>query len=141
MVYVKQESGQICEEMDVEGNDIVKLHAFDHVFGDNSSNQGIFDETASKLADSALDGFNTVLFMYGQTSSGTVSMLSLLPIPLCLLYVRLDIFQERHLLFLVLEVHPDWCILQWIMYTLELCPIKPWNMLFVCSTPNYTMKN
>ena len=49
---------------------MVKLHSFDYVFGDDSTNQMIFDLTASKLADSALDGFNTVLFMYGQTSSG-----------------------------------------------------------------------
>jgi len=56
--------------MDSTGEYPVKLHSFDHVFGDGSTNEIIFDMTASKLADAALDGFNTVLFMYGQTSSG-----------------------------------------------------------------------
>ena len=51
----------------------MKLHAFDHVFADDSTNETIFDMTASKLADAALDGFNTVLFMYGQTSSGIIT--------------------------------------------------------------------
>ena len=56
--------------MDSTGEYPVKLHSFDHVFGDGITNEIIFDMTASKLADAALDGFNTVLFMYGQTSSG-----------------------------------------------------------------------
>lgn len=56
--------------MDSTGDYPVKLHSFDHVFGDESTNEKIFDMTTSKLADAALDGFNSVLFMYGQTSSG-----------------------------------------------------------------------
>ena len=59
------------EEFDSSGEYPVKLHCYDHVFGDEATNQVIFDTVGCKLSDAALDGYNTVLFMYGQTSSGT----------------------------------------------------------------------
>ena len=40
------------------------------MFGDDSDNQYVFNTVAKPLVASALDGYNTVLFMYGQTSSG-----------------------------------------------------------------------
>ena len=43
---------------------------YDHVFGDDCNNEYVFNTLAKPLVASALDGYNTVLFMYGQTSSG-----------------------------------------------------------------------
>ena len=57
------------EELD-ENQSIVKNWGFDHVFGNECDNQYVFQTVGAKLVDAALDGYNTVLFMYGQTSSG-----------------------------------------------------------------------
>lgn len=47
-----------------------KIWPYDYAFGAECSNEYVFNATARKLVSSALDGYNTVLFMYGQTSSG-----------------------------------------------------------------------
>jgi centromeric protein E len=49
---------------------VTKNWGYDYVFGPSASNREIFDTVASHLIDSALEGYNTVMFMYGQTSSG-----------------------------------------------------------------------
>ncbi len=49
---------------------MAKNWGYDHVFGPGCSNQHIFDTVGASLIESALEGYNTVLFMYGQTSSG-----------------------------------------------------------------------
>ena len=56
------------QEINDEG-DGKKWH-YDHVFGDDCNNEYVFNTLAKPLVASALDGYNTVLFMYGQTSSG-----------------------------------------------------------------------
>jgi len=43
---------------------------YDHVFGNHCNNEFVFNTLAKPLVASALEGYNTVLFMYGQTSSG-----------------------------------------------------------------------
>ncbi|KAL9653638.1 hypothetical protein ABK040_009115 [Willaertia magna] len=43
---------------------------FDNVFGPSSSNAEIYDACARKIVDSCLQGYNGVVFAYGQTSSG-----------------------------------------------------------------------
>lgn len=57
------------QELGEEG-EVVKLWSYDHVFGPTLSNKFIFDEVGCPLVEAAMDGYNTVLFMYGQTSSG-----------------------------------------------------------------------
>jgi kinesin family member 3A len=52
---------------------VPKIWPYDFVFGNDATNEHVFNFTAKKLVSSALDGFNTVLFMYGQTSSGTMN--------------------------------------------------------------------
>ena len=42
----------------------------DYVFGNSCSNAFIFKTFGEPLINKALDGYNAVLFMYGQTSSG-----------------------------------------------------------------------
>ena len=53
-----------------EDGDPIKHWSYDNVFGPDSNNKFIFDTMGAKLVDSALEGYNSVLFMYGQTSSG-----------------------------------------------------------------------
>eukprot|EP01032_Pedospumella_encystans_P023492 gene23492-26596_t len=60
------------QELNEDGA-IVKHWSYDNVFGPDHNNKFIFDAMGAKLVDSALDGYNSVLFMYGQTSSGNVS--------------------------------------------------------------------
>jgi len=47
-----------------------KAYTFSHVFGENSSNEQLFDRICSPLVDSVIDGHNAVLIAYGQTGSG-----------------------------------------------------------------------
>jgi hypothetical protein len=67
--FDSSEDARNVQEKNEDGN-VVKNWSYDHVFGPESSNKSIFDEVGVDLVDSALGGFNSVLFMYGQTSSG-----------------------------------------------------------------------
>jgi len=53
-----------------ESGQVIKSWSYDHVFGPECSNLYIFNMMGSSLIDAAIEGYNTVLFMYGQTSSG-----------------------------------------------------------------------
>lgn len=44
--------------------------AYDHVFPAGFSNQGVYEEVASSIVQSSLDGINGTIFAYGVTSSG-----------------------------------------------------------------------
>ena len=48
----------------------MQYRAYDHAFGPSCTNASIFQTMGQSLVDAAVDGYNTVLFMYGQTSSG-----------------------------------------------------------------------
>jgi hypothetical protein len=47
-----------------------KVFAFDHVFGQRSSQRQVFDACVAALLDSFCDGFNSTVMGYGQTGSG-----------------------------------------------------------------------
>ena len=47
-----------------------QLYAFDAIFGEQASNQELFDTVARPLLSCALEGLNATIFAYGQTSSG-----------------------------------------------------------------------
>lgn len=69
-VYFSPSSdGSTVQELDENGV-VLKNWAYDNVFGPDCNNRDIFETSISKLVDAALEGYNTVVFMYGQTSSG-----------------------------------------------------------------------
>ena len=67
--FTPSDDNETVNEYDPDGN-IVKRWPYDYIFGDNNDNAYIFEQVGAKLVDAALEGYNTVMFMYGQTSSG-----------------------------------------------------------------------
>jgi kinesin family protein 18/19 len=51
-----------------------KQYAFDLVFGENSTQESVYGQTAKFLIHGVLDGYNATVFAYGQTGSGKVFM-------------------------------------------------------------------
>ena len=58
------------EDMTSGELDVVKNWSYDYCFGRDNDNKYIFHSVGSELVDASLDGYNAVMFMYGQTSSG-----------------------------------------------------------------------
>lgn len=80
-----------------EDGEALKHWSYDHVFGPDHNNKFIFDTMGAKLVDAALDGYNSVLFMYGQTSSGAYS------------YIGQEVpFLALIISFFRQNVHPIW---------------------------------
>jgi hypothetical protein len=75
--YFLQEDALNVYELD-EHDDVVKRWPFDHVFGPLCTNSFIYSAVGRPIVESALDGYNTVMFMYGQTSSGTLFLIYIL---------------------------------------------------------------
>eukprot|EP00930_Biecheleria_cincta_P052986 TRINITY_DN3829_c0_g1_i1.p1 TRINITY_DN3829_c0_g1~~TRINITY_DN3829_c0_g1_i1.p1 ORF type:complete len:1300 (+),score=334.38 TRINITY_DN3829_c0_g1_i1:26-3901(+) len=79
-----REGGTECLEVSKDGT--VILHAdgsppapfaFDHVFGQDSTQVEVFDTLGMPLLDKAFEGYNATVFAYGQTGSGkTHTMMS-----------------------------------------------------------------
>ena len=44
--------------------------AFDHVYGESSSQAELYETTARPVVDSCLEGYNATIFAYGQTGTG-----------------------------------------------------------------------
>lgn len=70
VAFSPSEDNRDVQELNEDG-EIVKRWSYDNVFGPDNNNKFIFDTMGAKLVDAALDGYNSVLFMYGQTSSGS----------------------------------------------------------------------
>lgn len=67
--FSSSEDARDVQELNEDG-DVVKHWSYDNVFGPENNNKFIFEAMGMKLVDAAMDGYNSVLFMYGQTSSG-----------------------------------------------------------------------
>ena len=67
--FAPSDDHETVDEYDLNDT-IIKRWPYDHIFGDNHDNHYIFEQVGTKLVDAALEGYNTVMFMYGQTSSG-----------------------------------------------------------------------
>jgi hypothetical protein len=70
--FVPTEDSRAVEELDCENGHRIKFWHYDTVYGPSTTNRGIFENVGIKICDAALDGFNAVGFLYGQTSSGNV---------------------------------------------------------------------
>ena len=53
----------------------LKTFTFDAVYGADSTQQQLYADTAKPIVDGVLEGFNGTIFAYGQTGTGTVSVL------------------------------------------------------------------
>merc|ERR1711953_1157652 len=53
-----------------ECNKRAGTYQFDHVFDKEAKNQDVYEKIAFDVIDSAIDGYNSTIFAYGQTSSG-----------------------------------------------------------------------
>lgn len=47
-----------------------KPFTFDHVFGQDSLQSYVYEQTAFSLVDNVLEGYNGTIFAYGQTGCG-----------------------------------------------------------------------
>lgn len=74
--FMNSPDGTTVHELD-ENSVVVKHWSYDNVFGPTCTNLEVFQTMGMKLVDAALDGYNTVMFMYGQTSSGKLMVISM----------------------------------------------------------------
>ena len=81
-----------------------KVFAFDHVCGEDSTQEQIFHAVGRKLTDSCLQGYNGTIFAYGQTGSGKThtvlgqqDMRGLVPRVLDYLFSSIDRQQRKSL--------------------------------------------
>lgn len=49
---------------------------FDHIFGEDATNEDVFRTVAKPIVEAAVNGFNGTIFAYGQTSSGKTHTMS-----------------------------------------------------------------
>lgn len=76
--FVPTEDSRAVEELDCDNGHRIKFWHYDAVYGPSITNHGIFKSVGSRICDSALEGFNAVAFLYGQTSSGNFVICALL---------------------------------------------------------------
>jgi hypothetical protein len=53
-----------------------KLYTFDHVFAAESNDEEVFEKVGIDLVNNALEGYNSTLFVYGQTGTGKTYTMS-----------------------------------------------------------------
>mmetsp|Transcript_47100 Transcript_47100/g.74359 ORF Transcript_47100/g.74359 Transcript_47100/m.74359 type:complete len:865 (+) Transcript_47100:160-2754(+) len=72
-----------------------RRYAFDEAFGEDSSQQQVYERTTRVLIGSVLDGFNATVFAYGATSAGkTYTMLGSPTEPGIMMRTLHDLFSE-----------------------------------------------
>lgn len=53
-----------------DSGDPGRAFTFDSVYGEDSTQRGVYDESAFPLVESVMQGFNGTIFAYGQTGCG-----------------------------------------------------------------------
>ncbi|XP_024972013.1 kinesin-like protein KIN-7H [Cynara cardunculus var. scolymus] len=66
----------ICKNNPVERSTYPTAYTFDRVYGSDSTTRQVYEEGAKRVALSALNGINSSIFAYGQTSSGKTYTMS-----------------------------------------------------------------
>jgi hypothetical protein len=64
-----------------EGGKDAKGFTFDAVYGEDSTQRAVYDETAYPLVESVLKGYNGTIFAYGQTGCGKTHTMQGYPDP------------------------------------------------------------
>mmetsp|Transcript_21796 Transcript_21796/g.35012 ORF Transcript_21796/g.35012 Transcript_21796/m.35012 type:complete len:733 (+) Transcript_21796:210-2408(+) len=70
VVSVDESSGEVNVAVAQKKSGNCKLFTFDKVFGENATQQMIYDTTANAITKSVMDGYNGTIFAYGQTGTG-----------------------------------------------------------------------
>jgi centromeric protein E len=65
-----EEAGLKVVQLNDVGKDRMSEHSYDAVFGPAVSTARVYQSIASPLVQNTLDGYNSTIFAYGQTSSG-----------------------------------------------------------------------
>ena len=68
MVEVDEQNSQIVLSKPDES--VPRMFTFDVVYGEQSTQQAVYDECAFGLIESVLEGYNGTMFAYGQTGCG-----------------------------------------------------------------------
>ena len=72
-----------------------KNFTFDHTFDEAFTQEAIYQQTAHRIVESVLEGFNGTIFAYGQTGSGkTHSMMGVAKDPGVIPRCAIDIFER-----------------------------------------------
>ncbi|KAL3640945.1 hypothetical protein CASFOL_015913 [Castilleja foliolosa] len=85
-------------------------YTFDRVFGCNSTTRRVYDESAKKIALSVLNGMNSTIFAYGQTSSGkTYTMSGITEYTIADIYDYINMHPEREFIlkFSAMEIYNE----------------------------------
>ncbi|XP_030747345.1 kinesin-related protein 4-like isoform X2 [Sitophilus oryzae] len=92
----KTETTWIVKENSVLQVDYAQnCYSFDHIFDENKTNKDVYDSVVFPLVSSCLQGINSTIFAYGQTSSGkTHTMLGDNRNPGIITYAIEDIFKQ-----------------------------------------------
>jgi hypothetical protein len=54
----------------IDYNNEMKTYTFDHVAGQSTTQDNMFDSCGKPIVESCLDGYNGTIFCYGQTGAG-----------------------------------------------------------------------
>lgn len=70
----KIDDNAIYQSVDASGNPVpepvVPTYTLDRVFGESRSTEEVYQDTVQSLIQQVVEGFNSTVFAYGQTSSG-----------------------------------------------------------------------
>ena len=72
VVQFDENAPQLCitNPQPLHSEDVESMFAYDHVYGEDSTSEQVFEDMGKPLVDSLFDGFNASIFAYGQTGSG-----------------------------------------------------------------------
>lgn len=70
IVNVNNERGEVCVSKPSDMDAKPKTFTFDFSYGPDSTQKQVYDQCASQIVKSCLEGYNGTIFAYGQTGTG-----------------------------------------------------------------------